>query len=159
MDVCFPIGNYSPWPARKKAIGKEKFRQGRLFQSDRYSRWCKSITWKVRLKVYKVMYIYVGGGSCVISYCVWKLNPVVITNICYMILFPILTRFLISDNWIIWILYQLNYRNRFVTQYITYLNIWEALSGTLSSLSTHDNINCQQTFLNFVRTHLLFSNL
>ena len=26
-----------------------------------------------------------------------------------------------------------NYRNRFVTQYITYLNIWEALSGTLST--------------------------
>ena len=26
------------------------------------------------------------------------------------------------------------YRNRFVTQYITYLNIWEALSGILSPL-------------------------
>ena len=25
----------------------------------------------------------------------------------------------------------LNYRNQFVTQYITYLNIWEALSETL----------------------------
>ena len=32
------------------------------------------------------------------------------------------------------------YRNRFVTQYITYLNIREALSGTLSPLSTHDLI-------------------
>ena len=30
-----------------------------------------------------------------------------------------------------------NYRNRFVTQYITYLNIREALSGTLS---THDRL-------------------
>ena len=33
-----------------------------------------------------------------------------------------------------------NYRNRFVTQYITYLNIREALSGTLSPLSTHDRL-------------------
>ena len=29
------------------------------------------------------------------------------------------------------------YRNRFVTQYITYLNIWEALLGTFSPLSVH----------------------
>ena len=34
----------------------------------------------------------------------------------------------------------INYRNRFVTQYITHLNIWEALSGTLSPLSTHDRL-------------------
>ena len=34
----------------------------------------------------------------------------------------------------------INYRNRFVTQYITYLNIREALSGTLSPLSTHDRL-------------------
>jgi hypothetical protein len=27
------------------------------------------------------------------------------------------------------------YRNWFVTQYITYLNIWDVLSGTLSPLS------------------------
>ena len=31
-----------------------------------------------------------------------------------------------------------NYRNQFVTQYITYLNIWGALSRNFSSLSTHD---------------------
>ena len=31
----------------------------------------------------------------------------------------------------------INYMNRFVTQYITYLNIWEALSGTSSPLSTN----------------------
>ena len=29
------------------------------------------------------------------------------------------------------------YRNWFVTQYITYLNIWGTLSVTLSSMSTH----------------------
>ena len=34
----------------------------------------------------------------------------------------------------------IHYRNRFVTQYITYLNIQEALSGTLSPLSTHDRL-------------------
>ena len=33
----------------------------------------------------------------------------------------------------------INYRNRFVTQYITYLNIRETLSGTLSPLSTHES--------------------
>ena len=32
------------------------------------------------------------------------------------------------------------YRNRFVTQYITYLNIWEVFSGTLYPLSTHDRL-------------------
>ena len=34
----------------------------------------------------------------------------------------------------------INYRNQFVTQYITYLNIWGALSRTLSSLSIHDRM-------------------
>ena len=34
----------------------------------------------------------------------------------------------------------LNYRNRFVTQYITYLNIREVLSGTISPLSAHDRL-------------------
>ena len=38
---------------------------------------------------------------------------------------------------VIVIIVYINYRNLFVTQYITYLNIWEALSRTLS-LSTHD---------------------
>ena len=38
------------------------------------------------------------------------------------------------------------YRNRFVTQYITYLNIREALSGTLSPLSTHDIVLNLQIF-------------
>ena len=33
-----------------------------------------------------------------------------------------------------------DYKNRFVTQYITYLNTWEALSGTLSPLSTHERL-------------------
>ena len=35
------------------------------------------------------------------------------------------------------------YKNRFVTQGITYLNIGEALSGTLSPLSTHDQLISQ----------------
>jgi len=34
----------------------------------------------------------------------------------------------------------IDYRNRFVTQYITYLKIRKALSGTLSPLSTHDRL-------------------
>ena len=34
----------------------------------------------------------------------------------------------------------INYRNRFATQYITYLNIWGALSRNVSSLSTHDRL-------------------
>ena len=34
----------------------------------------------------------------------------------------------------------MDYTNQFVTQYITYLNIREALSGTLSPLSTHERL-------------------
>jgi hypothetical protein len=35
----------------------------------------------------------------------------------------------------------INYRNQFVIQYITYMNnIWGALSRTLSSLSTHEQL-------------------
>ena len=43
---------------------------------------------------------------------------------------------MVSSKWITGIFY----RNRFVTQYITYLNIWGALSKTLSSLSTNDQL-------------------
>ena len=35
---------------------------------------------------------------------------------------------------------QTSYRNRFVTQYIAYLNIWKVLSRTVSSLSIHDRV-------------------
>jgi hypothetical protein len=33
-----------------------------------------------------------------------------------------------------------HYRNQIVTHYITYLNLWGALSRTLSSLSTHEDM-------------------
>ena len=34
----------------------------------------------------------------------------------------------------------LHYRNRFVTKYITYMNIWGAFSRNVYSLSPHDRL-------------------
>ena len=41
----------------------------------------------------------------------------------------------------------LRYRNQFVTQYVTYFNIWRALSRNVSSLLTHDRLNFGLDFL------------
>ena len=49
------------------------------------------------------------------------------------------------------------YRNRFVTQYITYLNIREALSGTLSPLSS--DVLCYKPIPIMYRTSLLQNSL
>ena len=53
----------------------------------------------------------------------------------------------------------ISYRNRFITQYITYLNIREALSGTLSPLSTHDPVLCYKPIPIIYRTSLLQNSL
>jgi hypothetical protein len=55
------------------------------------------------------------------------------------VVYSTITYYLRASHFIIHVFKSvLSYKNRFVTQYITYLNIWGALSRTFSSLSTHD---------------------
>ena len=52
-----------------------------------------------------------------------------------------------------------DYRNWFVTQYFTYLNIWQALSRVFSSLSTHDKWLCYKPIPITYRTSPLQNSL